>query len=80
MARHSLMCQPRNLGIKPQPGLTLLLGNLQLPLFVLSDIGHANLPAERPKDGVFSCVDGLGQSIDTGFQGRMGRCSLQGTG
>ena len=71
------MCQPRNLRIKPQPGLTFFLGNLQLPLFVLSNIGHSNLAAESSKNGVFGRIDGLSESVDTGLQGRMGGCSLQ---
>lgn len=63
------MSEPRDLGVKLDPGLGLLLGNSELNLLVVSDVGDLDPSAEVDKNLVLGSVDLLGERGDLGFDG-----------
>lgn len=58
-----LMGETRNLSVKPEPCLTFLLSDLQLPLLVFADIGYANFVTKSSKGVVFGCINSHRQSL-----------------
>jgi hypothetical protein len=58
------MGQTLNLSVEPETGLTLLLCDLELALFVLSNISNSDLSAEVPKNFVFSGINRGTELVD----------------
>ena len=51
------VCEPGDLSLKAQSSFTLLLGELQLASFIVSNIRYAYLAAESPENLVLSGTD-----------------------
>jgi hypothetical protein len=63
--------QPSDLCLEADPGLALLLGDLQLTLLILTNVFKPVVRAEVGEDAIFRLVDGALKPFDAGQERRI---------